>query len=101
MSEQPILQSVFRIFTHFGLSAVAFAGAWWIWDWSRYDLWMFKLYAGLFALGGVIRLGKGLVELVKFLWQRRQWKKYQTKGRAQKADKTANVADLKSRGLIK
>lgn len=101
MNKPPVLQPLMRLLTHFGMAAIAFALAWWVWDWSKYDLWMFKIYADLFALGGVIRLWKGLVGLVKFLLDRRQWKKYQAKGKTQKADTTASSEILKKQGLIK
>lgn len=101
MTKPPIMQLLMRIVTHFALAAAAFAIAWWVWDWSRYDLWMFKLYAGLFALGGLIRLWQGLVELVKVLWQRRQWNKYNTKGVEQRPNNRISAKKLRKKGLTR
>lgn len=101
MNKPAFFQPLMRLLAHFGLSLIAFGLAWWIWDWSKYDLWMFKIYAVIFAIGGIIRLWKGLVALIKFLMERFQWKRYQRKGAKQKADKTADTKILRDQGLIK
>lgn len=63
--------------------------------------WLFVIFAGACALGGGIRLIKGLFLLTLVLWKRRKENRFAGKGKEQKSDATASSEALKERGLIK
>lgn len=94
---KPILE----VFDHLWRSALGFGMGWFLWSMNGPDWPFFIIFAALCALGGAIRLVKALWVLVRVILRNRDHARYRRQGADPKADKLADVADLKRRGLIK
>ena len=90
-----------EIFDHFWRAALGFGMAWLLWWMHGPDWPFFILFAMLCALAGAIRLGKALWVLVRVILRNRETAEYSRQGVKPRADRPADVADLKRRGIIK
>lgn len=101
MSDQPSSSLVPQIACHMFLSGCGFAGALVFLQMAGPGFELFMIFAALFALGGLVRLLKGLIGIIRLIKARRKWARYEEQGQAPKADRMASPSDLKRKGLTK
>lgn len=102
MSANSGWKAVWQVNAAFLRAAAGLALAWITWragGHPGYDI--FTLFAAIFAVVGLKHAVIAIAGLARLIWSRRKWARYRAQGADPKADRLADDADLKRRGLFR